>query len=135
VFLVGLNNGAVLGIPKMILDARRTINVQRGQSDEIMIPPYHPQLELKPLDVLNYNQTVSNVKGLHTASTGLESTCLLFAHGLDLYSTQLTPSKTFDVLAEDFDTFLVVSVLLFLGMTAIVTARLAKRKLLLSQWR
>jgi hypothetical protein len=133
--LFGLNNGAVLGIPKMILDARRTINVQRGQSDEIMIPPYHPQLELKPLDVLNYNQTVSNVKGLHTASTGLESTCLLFAHGLDLYSTQLTPSKTFDVLAEDFDTFLVVSVLLFLGMTAIVTARLAKRKLLLSQWR
>ena len=54
---------------------------------------------------------------------------------LDLYSTRVMPSKTFDVLAEDFDRFIIVIVLLLLGLLTVITARLANRKLLHSQWK
>ncbi|XP_062505599.1 ER membrane protein complex subunit 1-like [Corticium candelabrum] len=132
--MFGLSNGAILSLPKMLLDARRTVSMMPEQSEEFMIP-YQPELPLRAVDVVNYNQTVINVKGLHTVSAGLESTCLLFAYGLDLYSTRVMPSKTFDVLAEDFDRFIIVIVLLLLGLLTVITARLANRKLLHSQWK
>ncbi len=33
----------------------------------------------------------------------LESTSLVFAYGLDLFSSRIAPSKTFDVLNENFN--------------------------------
>ena len=32
--------------------------------------------------LINYNQTVTNIKGIVTSPTGLESTSLVFAYGL-----------------------------------------------------
>ena len=46
------------------------------------IPPYLPAIELRPVSFINYNQTVSRLRDIHTFPSGLESTCLVFASGL-----------------------------------------------------
>ena len=53
-------------------------------SREEGLPPYLPAIELKPVTFINYNQTVSRLRDIHTFPSGLESTCLVFATGLGL---------------------------------------------------
>jgi len=44
--------------------------------------PYMPELP-RPYDrIINYNQTVFNIRGIHTAPAGLESTSLVLCYGL-----------------------------------------------------
>ena len=53
---------------------------------------------------------------------------------LDLYFTRVTPSKQFDLLAEDFDYPLIAAVVLALVVGTFVVSFLAKRKALKSLW-
>ncbi len=39
--------------------------------------PYAPEMPIREEWFVNYNQTVSRVRGIHTAPSGLESTCLV----------------------------------------------------------
>jgi hypothetical protein len=43
---------------------------------------------------------VSNLRAITTTHAALESTSLVFAYGLDLFYTRVTPSQTFDLLNE-----------------------------------
>jgi len=46
------------------------------------IMPYMPELP-KPYEaIINYNQSVYKIQGIHTAPAGLESTCLVLCYGL-----------------------------------------------------
>lgn len=45
-------------------------------SEENLIP-YAPELIIRTEWFINYNQTVSRVRGIYTAPSGLESTCLV----------------------------------------------------------
>lgn len=53
----------------------------------------------------------------------------------DLFYTRVAPSKTFDVLKEDFDHFLIAAVLLGLAIASYVTRKLASRKALKQAWK
>lgn len=53
----------------------------------------------------------------------------------DLYFTRLTPSKQFDLLAEDFDYPLIAAVVLGLVAGTFIVSFLAKRKSLRSLWK
>ena len=77
---------------------------------------------------------VANIRTIHTAGSGLESTCLVFAYGLDLYWTRVTPSRMFDVLKEDFDYWFIVGTLAVLVLVTIVSQRLAAIKMLRQAW-
>lgn len=44
--------------------------------------PYLPELPLSSESVINYNQSISLMKDIYTAPSGLESTCLVVAYGL-----------------------------------------------------
>ena len=46
------------------------------------LPLYIPMIEPAAKYLINYNQTVTNIKGIVTSPTGLESTSLVFAYGL-----------------------------------------------------
>lgn len=39
--------------------------------------PYSPDVQIHAERFVNYNQTVSRVRGIYTAPSGLESTCLV----------------------------------------------------------
>lgn len=79
--LVGLSNGAVVEMPWHLLDPRRPILGYNQPREEGSIP-YLPELPLSSESVINYNQSIARIKGIYTAPSGLESTCLVFAYGL-----------------------------------------------------
>ncbi|KAL1020636.1 hypothetical protein UPYG_G00002730 [Umbra pygmaea] len=132
--LVGLPSGAILSLPKMFLDPRRPEVVNEHSREENLIP-YAPEMPIRTEWFINYNQTVSRVKGIYTAPSGLESTCLVVAYGLDIYQTRVYPSKQFDVLKDDYDYVLISSVLFALFFATMISKRLAEVKLLNRAWR
>ena len=93
------------------------------------------ELQLPQELIVNYNQTVSGVRGMVTAPTGLESTSVVFAYGLDLYCTRVAPSKGFDLLKDDFDHYVITIVLCALIAAAFITRKLSQRKALKQAWR
>lgn len=68
-------------MPWTQLDPRRPI-LGPGQVREEGIIPYIPELQLSSEHVINYNQSVANIRGIYTAPSGLESTCLVVTYGL-----------------------------------------------------
>ena len=78
---VALNNGGILEIPWMFLDPRRPLTTNAELREEGVIP-YMPELPIPAEAVINYNQTMLRVHGIHTVPSGLESTCLVFVYGL-----------------------------------------------------
>nr|XP_020475140.1 ER membrane protein complex subunit 1 isoform X3 [Monopterus albus]XP_020475149.1 ER membrane protein complex subunit 1 isoform X4 [Monopterus albus] len=132
--LIGLPAGGILSLPKMFLDPRRPEIVSEQSREENLIP-YSPELLIRTEWFVNYNQTVSRVRGIYTAPSGLESTCLVVAYGLDIYHTRVYPSKQFDVLKDDYDYMLISSVLFALFFATMISKRLAEVKLLNRAWR
>uniref|UniRef100_A0AAY5K7B8 ER membrane protein complex subunit 1 n=1 Tax=Esox lucius TaxID=8010 RepID=A0AAY5K7B8_ESOLU len=132
--LVGLPSGAILSLPKMFLDPRRPEVVNEHSREENLIP-YAPEMPIRTEWFINYNQTISRLKGIYTAPSGLESTCLVVAYGLDIYQTRVYPSKQFDVLKDDYDYVLISSVLFALFFATMISKRLAEVKLLNRAWR
>ena len=46
---------------------------------------YTPEIMVNFESVINYYKQVYNIRGIHTVSTGLESTSVVFAYGLGMY--------------------------------------------------
>ena len=127
--------GSVYNIPRQFLDPRRPSINTPPEMREPGLPPYVPELVFPPEVILNYNQTLSRISGIVTAATGLESTSVVFVYGLDLYSSSVNPSKAFDLLKDDFEHYVIASVLLGLLAAAYVTRKLSQRKMLMSAWK
>lgn len=132
--LLGLHSGHIASIPKHILDPRRQLHATDEMREE-GLPPYIPDIAVKPVHFINYNQTVTRLRDIYTAPSGLESTSLVLACGLDLYFTRVVPSKQFDLLPEDFDFTLVAAVVGALVAATFVLSRLSRRKLLKLIWK
>lgn len=96
---------------------------------------YHPIMMLPPQATLNYNQTVFGVERLFVGTSGLESTCLVLATGLDIFLTEAAPSKKFDTLNDDFPQALVIVALAGLTMAVLVARQKAREKSLSNLWR
>lgn len=79
IFKVALANGGVLELPWMLVDPRRPISPEMREEGVI---PYMPEIPIQMDAIVNYNQSVARVSGIQTSPSGLESTCLIFVHGL-----------------------------------------------------
>ena len=132
--LVALPSGAVMGIHKRFLDARRPTNDKAAKHAEGLIP-YHPVLAIPPQSNINYNQTVLRTKKIYTSTTGLESTCLVFATGMDLFFTPATPSKKFDALTDEFPRELLGMALSGLFVTVFFIKQYSQNSVLQRLWR
>ena len=134
------------------MDPRRPALNTPAHLREPGIPPYLPELPLPHESILNYNQvhlfeindqtfltlfyqTVVGVRGVTASPSGLESTVLVFVHGLDLYGTRIAPSKGFDLIKDDFEHFMIAGVLVFLVAASFGTRKLAQRKMLNQAWK
>lgn len=130
--LIALSSGAVIEIPWMLLQPRFT-GMPCGAEESCI--PYMPEIPLHSEAVINYNHTLHRIKGIAIAPARLESTSHILVHGLDIFYTRVAPSKTFDVLKEDFDHRLIVLVLSGLIIASFVTKHLAARKALKQAWK
>lgn len=147
--------GHLLEVPWAFLDPRRPL----GEPKEEGAIPYIPELPMPSESMINYNKTLFRVDGIYTTPSSLESTCLVFVYGLgnfifvvyvlntllnlqmylihvlDLFYTRVAPSKTFDVLKEDFDYLVIIIVTTVLLVSAYVTKNLASQKALKQAWK
>ncbi|KAL3285148.1 hypothetical protein HHI36_019269 [Cryptolaemus montrouzieri] len=130
--LVALNTGAVVEIPWALIQPRFA-DIPCGPEESCY--PYMPEIPLHPEATINYNQTLSKVKGISVAPARLESTSHILVHGLDMFYTRVAPSKTFDVLKEDFDYKLIILVLIGLIAASYVSKTLASRKAIKQAWK
>ncbi|KAK7093213.1 ER membrane protein complex subunit 1-like [Littorina saxatilis] len=128
-----LKVGGVLSLPKALLDPRRPSIPSQETMEEGTIP-YIPELPVSTENFINYNLSMFNVRGIHTAPAGLESTSLVLVYGLDIFYTQVMPSKMFDVLKEDFDYFFIAGVLAIMILVSVMSQKLAARKALKRAW-
>ncbi|KAJ8927927.1 hypothetical protein NQ314_019557 [Rhamnusium bicolor] len=130
--LISLSNGGVIEIPWLLLQPRFN-DVPCGPEESCI--PYMPEVPLPNEAVINYNQTLGRISGIEVAPARLESTSHVLVHGLDIFYTRVAPSKTFDVLKEDFDHLMIVLVLSGLILASYVTKHLASKKALKQVWK
>ncbi|XP_023300115.2 ER membrane protein complex subunit 1 isoform X2 [Lucilia cuprina] len=132
--LIGTTSGSIVELPWALLDPRRPISSSSNGREEGAMP-YIPELPLPTENMINYNQTIARLRYIYTAPSGLESSCLVVAAGLDLFVTRIAPSKTFDLLKEDFDYILISIVLVVLTSGSLVAKHLASRKSIKQAWK
>lgn len=77
---------------------------------------------------------IERVNRVLTEPTGLESTSLVLAVGLDLFGARVAPSKTYDMLDPNFNYLLLALVLAGMAAAVTVANRLAAKKRLKEQW-
>ncbi|ELU06819.1 hypothetical protein CAPTEDRAFT_171523 [Capitella teleta] len=132
--LIAMQNGGILELAKAFLDPRRPENPTAESREEGLLP-YIPELPRPFEATINYNHSVYNIRGIHTVASGLESTCLVLAYGLDLFYDRVMPSRMFDVLKDDFDYFFIGSVVVGMILVSLLTQKLAARKALNRAWK
>ena len=104
---------------RRILDPRRT-NVLSSVEKEEMVIPYEPSILIDPKEVSTHYNHVIGVQEIKSSPTDLESTSIVLAYGLDIFSTRRTPSKPFDTLSDDFSyAQLLASILVLIGGIAV----------------
>lgn len=96
--------------------------------------PYSPFLAINPKDAATYFKQVLGVQSIKTLPTNLESTSVLLAFGIDIFSTRRTPSKPFDTLSEDFSYIQLVASILLLAAGVYYTNSLVKKKAIRESW-
>ncbi|XP_074596008.1 ER membrane protein complex subunit 1 [Brevipalpus obovatus] len=144
--LIALTSGGILSLPKVFLDPRRASLSSPSakyaasaaaamEEGGVYLPPYLPELPIPSEGIINYNQSLTEVDKMNVGVSSLESTCLIFITGLDIYHTRITPSKTFDILKDDFDHLLIIVVLVALVLFSVVSKYLASRKSLNAAWK
>ena len=133
--LVGLSSGRVMALKKRFLDPRRPDKAPSASEKKEMLVQYHPHLPNMPQQVISYNRTISNLQGIVSSNTKLESTSMVLAYGVDLFFARVTPSNAFDRLPDSFNTIALFSLLIGLSIAVIVLRRLLKEKDLMTQWK
>eukprot|EP00644_Phytophthora_capsici_P001787 jgi/Phyca11/526931/estExt2_fgenesh1_pm.C_PHYCAscaffold_140064 len=134
--LVGMETGQIFKLARNFIDPRQPEKPLTPEEQAEGLMMYSPLVPVynRPQAMLTYNQTVENLKEISTASAELESTTLVFAHGLDMFYVRMTPAKSFDLLPSDFNhEMLILLCLTFLAVT-FVTKALAQRKALKTAW-
>ncbi|CAJ0651772.1 14283_t:CDS:10 [Entrophospora sp. SA101] len=133
-FLFALDTDQILGLSKRILDPRRPLHALTSEDKEEMLIPYDPAIPDNKKFILSYYLSVAGVKRIITSPALLESTSLVLAYGLDLWFTREAPSKTFDVLSEDFSKGTLLITILGLIIGILITKPMVKRKGINARW-
>ena len=74
------------------------------------------------------------MKAILSSPALLESTALVFAHGLDLFGARAAPSGTFDVLSDAFNKAQLVLTGAGLALAILVTRPMVRRKRVRERW-
>lgn len=95
---------------------------------------YSPVIEFDPRWYLNHQREVVGIRDIVTSPALIESTSLVFAYGLDLFGTRLSPSFRFDILGKDFNKFQMLATVAALAAATLVVAPLVMRKQVNTRW-
>ncbi|KAF1988908.1 DUF1620-domain-containing protein [Aulographum hederae CBS 113979] len=128
-------SNSVVGIPRQVLDPRRPVGRDPNATEVTEgLMRYMPVLEFDPKWYLNHRREVIGVEEIITSPANVESTSLVFAYGLDIFGTRVSPSFTFDILGKDFNKLQMSATVVALFFGVLVVAPLVRRKQINSRW-
>lgn len=84
---------------------------------------------------VTHSHQVEALRGIVSIPAKLESTTLVFTYGVDLFYTQLAPSRTYDSLTDEFSYALLLITIAVLVGAIIVTWIWSEKKELRDKWR
>jgi outer membrane protein assembly factor BamB len=126
---------AIIGIPRTVIDPRRPVGRDpTAQEASEGLVKYTPLINFDPKWHLTHKYEVLGINNIITSESGIESTSLVFAYGLDIFGTRVAPSFAFDILGKGFNkiSMLLTVVGLFVGV--LFVAPLVKRKQINTMW-
>jgi len=134
--LLGLKSGQIVSLDKRWVDSRRPLpaHVTAADKEEQLIP-YSPRLYFPSLSHISYNHTIQRLRTISTQGTYLESTSLMFATGLDLYFTRVSPAEAYDLLNGDFNFSALITTITILVVSTTVLTHLSRKKDLRKLWK
>lgn len=128
-------SNAIVGIPYGALDPRRPVNRDPTKDEQMEgLMKYSPVIEFDPRWYLNHQREVIGIEDIVTSPALIESTSLVFAYGLDLFGTRLSPSFRFDILGKDFNKFQMLATVAALAAATLIVAPLVMRKQVNTRW-
>ncbi|KAG2767656.1 hypothetical protein PC129_g16298 [Phytophthora cactorum] len=135
--LVGMETGQIFKLARSFIDPRQPEKPLTPEEQAEGLMMYSPLVPVynRPQAMLTYNRTVENLKSISTAAAELESTTLVFAHGLDMFYVRMTPAKSFDLLPSDFNHEMLILLCLTFLVVTFGTKALAQRKALQTAWK
>lgn len=102
---------------------------------EEVLAPYHPVMALTPTSVISHKHVVDHVRSITAGPSGLESTSVVFAHGLDCFFTLVQSAGGYDILSPNFNyPMLFVSVIVIVG-SVVVSGLFVGKKALADKWK
>ncbi|SPO32395.1 related to EMC1 - member of a transmembrane complex required for efficient folding of proteins in the ER [Ustilago trichophora] len=132
--LLATDRDSIVSIPRKLLDPRRPLGKPTpAEAEEYMIP-YSPLISEDPKWVINHIYPAANIQGLTTGPALLESTAIVYAYGLDSFSTRVSPSGQFDVLQESFNKPQLLLTLVILSVGIVITRPMVRNKNLSLRW-
>ncbi|RLN30089.1 ER membrane protein complex subunit 1 [Panicum miliaceum] len=132
--LIGTISDQVLALDKRYLDPRRSANPTQQEKEEGIIP-LTDSLPIIPQSFVTHSHQVEALRGIVSIPAKLESTTLVFTYGVDLFYTQLAPSRTYDSLTDEFSYALLLITIAVLVAAIIVTWIWSEKKELRDKWR
>lgn len=128
-------SNSIVGIPRQILDPRRPVGRDPTAEEAAEgLMRYTPVIEFNPAQYLNHQREVLGVKKVITSPALLESTSLVFAYGMDVFGTRVSPSFAFDILGKGFNRFQLLTTVAALFVGVLFVAPLVRRKQINARW-
>ncbi|CAG8977268.1 hypothetical protein HYALB_00009366 [Hymenoscyphus albidus] len=129
------SSGAIIGIPRTILDPRRPVGRDPTPAEqEEGIFRYHPVIEFDPKMLITHKREVIGIKDIIASPAVLESTSLIFAYGIDIFGTRVAPSAAFDILGKGFNKLSLVGTVAALWAGVVILAPMVRRKQINGRW-
>ncbi|KAL1740498.1 hypothetical protein HDZ31DRAFT_47393 [Schizophyllum fasciatum] len=132
--IVARADGKIHSLQRRLLDPRRPKHKATAQDAEELLIQYEPVLPDDPKRILSHRYEITNTAKIITSPALLESTSLVFAYGLDMFLTRVSPSGTFDMLGEGFNKIQLVLTISALVVGLAVTRPMVRRKKLRERW-
>jgi len=132
--LIATHSNQLVFLNPKFIDPRRPVGAPTAAEKLDRLIQYHAHLPSQELWLLSYNISLQQIDHIVGVPVNLESTSMVFAYGLDLFSTRLTPSKPYDLLPKQFDRIFLVCLLPILVIAAVVFHHLVGRKRLNTAW-
>ncbi|KAK7205135.1 hypothetical protein BZA70DRAFT_248339 [Myxozyma melibiosi] len=133
--IAALDTNMIVELPKRLLDARRPVNRDPSNEEkEEGLMRYEPLIIDDRRSVISHVRQVIGTQVVECAPALLESTVLVFSHGVDLFFTRVTPSQPFDVLSKSFNKGQLVTTILALGVGVRLVGPMVRRKQIKARW-
>jgi hypothetical protein len=118
-------SNSIVGIPRQVIDPRRPIGRDPNPNEVAEgLVRYTPMINFDPKWHLNHKYELLGIKDVIASESGLESTSLVFAYGLDVFGTRVAPSFAFDVLGKGFNKLQMLATVLALFIGVLFVAPL-----------